>query len=170
MTLTQVVEPYAPQNSCFAAGTPVQTVDGPRPIETLRVGDRILTQDTATGVMSYQPALAVFHNPPAETLRVRIGGETIVATGIHRFWKAGQGWVMARELRPGDALRMLGGTARVESVEPDKNQPVFNLEVAKGADFFVGEAGALVHDNSLVNAVARPFDAAPDLALGRSGR
>ena len=36
---------------------------------------------------------------------------------------------------------------------------VFNLEVARSADFFVGRAGALAHDNSLVEPVAAPFDA-----------
>jgi hypothetical protein len=163
MTITQFVDPY-PSCSCFAAGTPVQTIDGLRPIETLKVGDRVLTQDTTTGVLSYQPALAVFHNPPADTLRVRIGGESIVATGIHRFWKAGHGWTMARDLKVGDPIRLVGGIAKVELVEPDKLQPVFNLEVARGTDFFVGQSGALVHDNSLVQTVANPFDAAPDLA------
>ena len=40
-----------------------------------------------------------------------MGGETIVATGIHRFWKAGKGWTMARDLKAGDRLRMIGGVA-----------------------------------------------------------
>ena len=163
VTFTQFVDPYAPAHSCFAGGTPVQTIDGPRPIEDLKIGDRVLTQETTSGVLSYQPALAVFHNPPANTLRVQISGESIVATGIHRFWKAGHGWIMARELKVGDVVRVIGGTARVESVEPDNNQPVFNLEVSRSSDFFVGNSGALVHDNSLVRTVARPFDAVADL-------
>ena len=133
LTLTQFVDPYpTPRHSCFAAGTPVRTLDGPRPIEDLKVGDRVLTQDTATGALSYQPVLAVFHNPPAATLRVRLGGEAIVATGIHRFWKAGKGWTMARDLKPGDPIRRSAGSPAVESVEPDRVQPVFNLEVAEG--------------------------------------
>jgi hypothetical protein len=145
-TITEVVEPYRTHHSCFAAGTMVQTVDGPRPIEEIQVGDRLLTQDTTTGVLTYQPALTVFHNPPAATIRLKIGGEDVVATGIHRYWKAGQGWVMARELKVGDPIRQLGG-----------------IEVAKGADFLVGKLGILVHDNSLVDPVAKPFDAAPNL-------
>ena len=32
-------------HSCFGAGTPVQTIDGPRPIEQLRFGDQVLTQN-----------------------------------------------------------------------------------------------------------------------------
>ena len=164
-TFTQILAPYErPHNACFGAGTMVRTLDGSRRIEEIKVGDRLLTQDTTTGVLSYQPTLAIFHNPPANTLRLRIGGEEVVATGIHRFWKAGQGWVMARELKVGDPIRGLGGITRVESVEPDRKQLVFNLEVARGTDFFVGQSGVLVHDNNLVEAVAKPFDAVPVLA------
>jgi hypothetical protein len=146
--------------SCFAAGTPVLTLDGPRPIESIRVGDRVLTQDTAGGALSYQPVVAIYHNPPSATSRVDLGGEAIVATNIHRFWKAGRGWVMARDLKPGDPVRILGGTALVVAVEPQPIQRVYNLEVAQNQSFFVGHLGALVHDNSLVEPSPAPFDAA----------
>lgn len=151
-------------HSCFRAGTPVRTLTGPRPIESITVGDRMLVEDTATGALSYQTTLAVFHNRPAQLYRVELDGETIWATGIHRFWKAGQGWTMARDLEPGDVLRTLGNTTSVRSVEKGPVEPVYNLEVARGQSFFVGTVGALVHDNSLVKPVARPFDA------GTSGR
>ena len=127
----------------------------------MKIGDRVLTQDTTNGTLSYQPAVAVLHNPPTATFRIKLDDESIVATGIHRFWKAGQGWAMARDLKPGDVVRRLETTSRIESVEPDAIQPVFNLEVARGADFFVGKSGVLVHDNSLVEPVVRPFDATP---------
>jgi hypothetical protein len=91
--------------SCFAAGTPVQGIDGPLPIETVRVGDRVLTQDTGTGLLSFQPVVAAYHNPPSATLRIDQGGELVIATGIHRFWSADRGWVMARDLKPGDRVR-----------------------------------------------------------------
>src|SRR5262249_35605054 len=45
--------------SCFGAGTLVNTVSGPRAIETLQVGDEVLTQDVATGALRYQPVLVV---------------------------------------------------------------------------------------------------------------
>jgi hypothetical protein len=157
-------------HSCFGAGTQVCTFEGSRPIETIRVGDRVLTQDTRTGAMSFQPVMAVYHNRPAETFRVQLGDETIVATGIHRFWKAGKGWTMARELKPGDTIRQIGGVARVASVESDAVQPVFNLEVAEGQSFFVGKHGALVHDNSLVKPALHPFDAEPELTVASSNR
>ena len=36
-------------SSCFAAGTPVRTIAGPRPIESIRTGDQVLSQAAATG-------------------------------------------------------------------------------------------------------------------------
>jgi len=70
---------------------------------------------------------------------------------------------MARELKPGDALRTVGGLAVVKSVEKERIQPVFNLRVAEGESFFVGRTGVLAHDNSLVNPTPRPFDAVLEL-------
>jgi len=156
-------------HNCFKAGTPVRTLAGHRPIETIRVGDQVLTQDLRTGSLGYQPVLAVFHNRPGATLRIELDGESIVATTIHRFWKAGQGWVMARDLKTGDPLRTLGGTARVRAVEKDQVQPVFNLQVAEGGNFFVGSAGTLAHDNSIVEPVTTPFDATPTIATLAAG-
>ena len=151
------------QHNCFGAGTPVQTMDGLRPIERLRVGDQVLTQDPNSGELKYQPLLAVYHNPPNETLRIGLGKETIVATGIHRLWKAGKGWTMARDLKPGDSLRTLEGLAVVKSIDKDRVQPVFNMHVGEGESFFVGKQGVLAHDNSQVNPTPSPFDAAPNL-------
>lgn len=156
-------------NSCFAAGTPVRTLLGPRPIESIQIGDQVLAQDVTTGALGFEPVVALYHNPPKPTLRIDLGGEVIVATPIHRFWKAGQGWAMARDLKPGDTIRRLGGTAQVVSVSEEKVQPVFNLDVAQSRSFFVGASGALVHDNSLVDPVLHPFDAPKAPAVATAG-
>jgi len=145
--------------SCFAAGTPVQTRTGPRPIESLKVGDVVLTQSVQTGALGYQPIVKVHHNPPSATYKIALGGETVVSSAFHRFWAPGRGWVMARDLKPGDTLRTVGGLASVSAVADDRVQPVFNLDVADDADFFVGRTGALVHDNTLPDLRLEPFDA-----------
>jgi hypothetical protein len=111
----------------------------------------------------------VHHNAPSALLKLRIGPETLLATGIHRFWKVGKGWTMARDLVPGDVVRTIGGALKVESSEPAGTAPVFNLDVAEDRDFFVGEAGFLVYDFSVVQPVARPFDAPAVAALGGPG-
>ena len=83
--------------SCFAAGTRVHTLSGPRPIQDITVGDQVLTQSVKTGALDYHPVLLVHRNPPSRTFRVTLGNEEIVCSFFHRFWKAGQGWVMVRD-------------------------------------------------------------------------
>jgi Pretoxin HINT domain len=147
--------------ACFAAGTLVHTIDGAQAIDSIRVGDSVLSQQTSTGMLTFQSVVAIHRNRPAPTLKISIGGESIVATGIHRFWKAGKGWTMARELKAGDRLRMVGGGVDIDSIETDKIQPVYNLDVAQDRDFFVGTKGLLVHDFSFVQPVFEPFDRQP---------
>ena len=92
--------------TCFAAGTPVHTVNGTRPIEAIQVGDQVLSQDAATGALSFQPVVFVHRNPPDKTLRIRLSdGDSVVCSVYHRFWRANLGWAQARELKPGDTLR-----------------------------------------------------------------
>jgi hypothetical protein len=150
--------------SCFIAGTPVQTLHGLRPIETLQVGDQVLSQDTATGALSFQPVLVLHHNPPGSTLRLELdNGETIVPSIYHRFWRAGIGWAIARDLKPGEIVRTLEGRARIKTISPGRTEPIFNLDVDGSRTFFVGTHGALVHDNTLPASPAMPFDAEPAL-------
>ena len=55
---------------------------------------------------------------------------------------------------------------KVTAIEDGQVVPVFNLDVADDADFFVGDAAALAHDNTLPSLRELPFDAvvaqAPD--------
>jgi len=145
--------------SCFGAGTLVRTLGGLEPIESLKVGDQVLSQTTTTGALGYKPVLVVHHNPPSKTFRIKLGEETIVSSHFHRFWKAGSGWVMARDLKEGDPVRTLNGTVKVTAIDDGRVVPVFNLDVAGDADFFVGETGALAHDNTLPDLREVPFDA-----------
>jgi len=153
-------------HSCFAAGTIVLTREGARSIESVMIGDTVLSQDPVTATLDYAPVVAVLHNPPAATLRIIFDGEPIVVTGIHRFWIAGRGWVMARDLKRGDPVRTPSGICRVSAVADDRIQPVFNLEVGEKHSFFVGRAEALVHDSSVVEPVPQPFDKLADFVEG----
>jgi hypothetical protein len=151
--------------SCFGGGTLVRTLDGTLPIESIRVGDRVLTQDVKTAALGYQPVTTIYHNPPSPTFLVKVGRDTIVSSPFHRFWVVGKGWVMARDLKGSETLRLLDGPARVEAVESGPVQPVYNLDVADAHDFFAGSAAVLVHDNTLPDTRLVPFDAAPALAV-----
>ena len=90
------------------------TREGTRPIESIRTGDQVLSQDVTTGALAFRTVMAVHHNPPDKTLRVALdNGDAVVASRFHRFWLAGIGWAMARDLKPGDIVRTLAGPARV---------------------------------------------------------
>jgi Pretoxin HINT domain len=171
VTIVQNAAPYYPPpvlTTCFAAGTSVRTLAGPRPIEAIRVGDQVLAQDESSGALAFQPVVFVHHNPPGNTLRVSLAdGTSVVCSVYHRFWRANRGWAMARDLEPGDVLRALGGRARVEKVEPDATQPLFNLDVARSRTFFAGADHLLVHDNTLPDHRLKPFDALPVVEGGR---
>ena len=65
---------------------------------------------------------------------------------------------MTRDLKRGDFVRVLGGAAEVRSVIESGIEPVFNLRISQAESFLVGLEGALVHDNSVVQPVRRPFD------------
>jgi hypothetical protein len=159
-----VMSSQPPSSACFGAGTLVRALEGLRPIESIQVGDRVLSQNSTTGLLAFQPVVAIHRSKPTATMRVAVDGETIIATGIHRMWQAGKGWTMARDLKAGDRLRTLGGVTTVRSVETGETQPVYNLDVAENRDFLVGSNGVLVHDFSFVQPVLAPFDRQLELA------
>jgi hypothetical protein len=155
--------------TCFVAGTLVRTLEGDQPIEDLKVGDRVLSQNVTTGSLNFRPILVVHHNPPDETLRIKLaGGETLVSSVYHRYWRPGRGWAMARELRPGEAVRTLRGVVKIDEIQPGQSEPLYNLTVAENRSFFVGRAAALVHDNTQPDSRVEPFDTSVSLAESKS--
>ena len=55
---------------CLASGTPVVTLTGLHPVDTLQVGDMVLSQHPDTGQLAYQAVLETTIRPRGETLRV----------------------------------------------------------------------------------------------------
>jgi hypothetical protein len=133
---------------CFARGTQVWTKTGLRAIETLELGELVLSQNVDTGELAYRPVLGRTVRPPSEILNVSCGGETIRATRGHLFWVAGSGWQMAKELQAGAVLHGVPGSARVRAVESSTQEEAYNLVVAEFNTYFVGDSGFLVHDNT----------------------
>jgi FOG: HEAT repeat len=133
--------------SCFLAGTPVRTEMGIVPIESLKAGDRVLTQDQDSGELAYKVVLRTTLRPPAKMVEIKAGGENIYTTLGHPFWVAGQGWRMAKQLKEGDLLHGLGGATPIESIAAAGEHAAHNLVVDDTNTYFVGRAGLLVHDN-----------------------
>jgi hypothetical protein len=73
----------------------------------------------------------------------------IRGTARHPFWSADRNdWVPMEELRAGERLLVVGGTAAVLSLTDGGVAPVFNIEVDGDHCYRVGERGVLVHNVS----------------------
>jgi hypothetical protein len=133
--------------SCFVKGTSVWTKVGLRPIESIEMGDLVLSQDVTTGELKYEPVIARTVRPPSPVVKLSIDTEEVRATRGHLFWVSGTGWRMAKELEKGTMLHGLNGGSRIRSTESDGEAEAYNLIVAEYNTYFVGEHGLLVHDN-----------------------
>lgn len=134
---------------CFAAGTPVWTESGPRPIETVKVGDWVLAQNPVTGELAMKPVAALASRRNTETKRLKLEGDEITATAGHRFWKYDAGWVMVKHLQANDRLHTSEGSTVLQSVTDGPEASVYNLIVEDFHSYFVGKSGLYVHDNEL---------------------
>ena len=150
--------------SCFGAGTTVRTREGSWPIETIRVGDQVLAQDVRTGGPELparpgrlpQPAR---HDAPG--LARRRGDRR------HRHPPLLEGGArLGHGPRPQGRRHDPHPRRRGAGRRPSSRRDPAGLQPrsGRGHNFFAGEQGALVHDNSLVRPTPEPFDAAPDLA------
>jgi hypothetical protein len=132
--------------SCLPAGTPVFTELGPRPIESLRVGDRVLSKDIDTGELALRPVLRTTVRTPQPLVKLHSAEETLQATRGHHFFISGRGWVMARDLKPGDRFHGVRGTVTLTDVSSGDTAAVYNLVVERTNTYFVGRSLVLSHD------------------------
>lgn len=85
--------------TCFAAGTPVDTPEGPKAIESLRPGDSVIG-----GSRVARSVLATTRRRSARRVRVTLSnGKTVICTADHQ-WLTRRGWVDAGELLAGELL------------------------------------------------------------------
>ncbi|MGE3911934.1 MAG: polymorphic toxin-type HINT domain-containing protein [Chloroflexota bacterium] len=140
-------------NTCkfnsFSADTDVATEQGPRRIDSIRVGDRVLAYDEETGETASQLVTATWGHQDPVVVQVTVGDEQLVATPDHPFSVVGRGWVKASDLRPGDRIsRAFGGTGPVIEVTVARQpQVMYNLTVDTAHTYFVGDDQALVHND-----------------------
>jgi hypothetical protein len=162
----------------FTAGTPVETEDGPKPIEQIQEGDKVLAEDPETGEQGYFEVVALTNHPTDEILRITIevsddeeageqgadgtnndqdddgaGQEEMEITPDHPVYVEEEGWLLAENLTEGDRLRRAdGGMAKVlaiERVHLDEPESVYNFTVRGPHTYFVLDAEVLVHNTGV---------------------
>src|SRR5579871_3700836 len=104
-------------------------------------------------ILAHEPSVATIPSVSASD-----SSGVIRATGEHRFYVKGRGWVMLKDLLPGDSLRTPEGNwMKVQSTRQlDRCEPVFNICVESAHTYFVlpsnGSSGVLVHNDSVQTA------------------
>ncbi len=74
--------------------------------------------------------------------------ETLCPTNVHKLFSATRNdWVMAQDLRVGEALRTQSGLSTITGVKRKAgDQRVYNFEVEKTHAYFVGQTRTLSHN------------------------
>ena len=137
-------------NTCFTGDTLVATEDGRRRIDQIKVGDKVWAYNPDTGEKELKEVVNVFVKETDEILHLETTDGTIDTTTTHPFYVVGEGWKAAGDLKAGDEIYALDGSAvTILSTSLEKlDEPikVYNLEVADFHTYFVGNTGMLVHN------------------------
>ncbi|HEX8706037.1 MAG TPA: polymorphic toxin-type HINT domain-containing protein [Myxococcaceae bacterium] len=139
---------------CFVAGTPVMTIKGLKPIEQIGEGDLVWSRDDETGEADWRPVVRTFVTPNKAVMKLELtdatGQRTVLGvTGEHPFWVKDMGWMGAASLLPGQQVASAsGGWLKVGTATWEQDRAtVFNFEVEDFHTYFVGDAGAWVHNS-----------------------
>ena len=138
---------------CFAAGTPVHTEQGLKPIESFIGGEMVLTRHEQTGEIAYRRVARTFVTPDQKIFRLVVVDteertETLRTTAEHPFWIKDRGWMKAGMLKAGDVLiGRSDETVTVYSAALETTmETVYNIEVEDFHTYHVGKAGVWVHN------------------------
>ena len=142
-----VNEPEDHDNHCFVGDTMVITEHGEKRIDSLDIGENVLTSN------GYRRITRFFNNGIKETMRLRIslvGGKTIEIEGTpdHKV-KSVVGWIQLQDLHEGNVVYVADGNVIGEIISHidvlDRRQErVFDIEVEDMHEFFAN--GMLVHN------------------------
>jgi RHS repeat-associated protein len=142
---------------CFAAGTLISTDYGLRPIETIKIGDQVLSKDAASGATAFKAVTNLVRRHDRDIWVVTFSQvqpdgsnreERFNSTDDHPWRDQNGAWVNTADLKPGQAIQTAyGRNSTVVSVrDTHRTQPTFNLEVADFHTYFVGEDRVWVHN------------------------
>jgi hypothetical protein len=111
------------ESACFAGGTLIHTKEGLKPIETIQVGDWVLSKhESGEGERAYKRVTQTFKHEDREVINARccvVGADKVnhtcylVVTPEHPIWVQGKGWKPAGKLKttlPGTVLEVVEGS------------------------------------------------------------
>jgi len=138
--------------SCFVAGTKVSTPSGDKTIETLKVGDEVLSYDHKEDVIKSSKVTKVFKHENKKYGELYLSnGVKIQVTPNHPFYSVDKKkYVAVGKLHPKDKLYLRTSDNKMNIVTVDKfvkpaaSTTVYNIEVDAQHNYFA--KGILVHN------------------------
>lgn len=94
---------------CFVAGTLVSTENGLVPIEDIKEGDLVWSQNPETGEVKLKRVAQLFINKSDTILKINVAGEIIEATEQHVLYIDNVGWIPANMTEEGDVVVLQSG-------------------------------------------------------------
>jgi hypothetical protein len=155
---------------CFVAGTLVLTAEGEKPIEEIKLGDLVYSQNTDTGEKALKPVTHLFekYRPIYELVVVDENGNhrNIETTEDHPFYVKDRGWIQAHHLAVDDVIESekKAVVKVVSGKQTDRITTTYNLEVADFHTYYATEFGLLVHNQCNPNTVYRTTKEAKEAA------
>jgi organic radical activating enzyme len=152
---------------CFVAKTRITMADlSRRPIKDVRVGDRVLSWDEATGKFVPRRVVRTMQSRTKEVYKITHGSGTrdkTFATGEHPFYVRGRGWVEAKDLRIGDHVLHDGAERRRRRAEAVSERmtaanPMKDPEVAIRSFLARSDRGKMTGTEKFVQAVTGRLD------------
>ena len=134
---------------CFASGTLISILNGYKNIENIKIGDVVLSYNEITKKNEYSEVLqTMVHFIKNKIYTLRIENESIVVTGIHRFYIYQKGWIPVSELKINDLVQFADGTLHnIQNIKIEiKVSTVYNFEVSNNHNYYVGNNQILVHN------------------------
>ena len=138
------------RDACFAATAKVLTTRGLQRIDSLQVGQIVLSYDVAKRELSEQRVRKVLAYTPKRVVALSYEGasEPTIVTPSHTICTE-NGWKRVGELSRDDKLLVMrdgvAGVASILSVDAvEKKEPVFNLRTGGSCTFIAG--GLIAHN------------------------
>ena len=142
--LACVASVYICQQMCFQEDTDIDTPDGKKPIQDIKVGDTVKSYDTKTKEINESKVVNTFIHKDVSNL-LTING-IIKTTTNHPFYTNKDEWIEAIDLKPGDKILHVDGEYHeVKTLEQlNHSTTVYNFEVEGDHTYFA--EGYLVHN------------------------
>ena len=147
-----VVSGIIKPKACFVAGTSIAMAHNVfKPIESICIGDYVLSYNEKDGMVSRQKVIDTFSKEVYQTIGLTIDGEYIETTYNHPFYSPIYNcWVEAGSLRVGDCVVDSNGNYQVIQATQTNNYTypvmVYNFTVENNHTYYVGEEEILVHN------------------------